>query len=279
MKVVVTGATGFLGKHIVAKLRDSQEPDLEVVGVSRQKVDGLVHVSNYKETPSGDILIHLAEENSRAGANLGGVNEFVRSLQIIQDLSKRSFSRIIYSSSAVLYGDKSTHAHKTSDAIEVNDDYSKLKSSGEQAIVASGHGISLRLSNIYGQGMNPNNVVSTILRQAEIGEDVTVETLEPIRDFLWAEDAATAILRIALNDSFAKLPRILNIGTGVGSSIREIAEIASRTSGWVKLNISARSISAPSCIILNIDETVEQLDWRPTVEIHTGIARLLHNEK
>jgi len=279
VKVVVTGASGFLGQHIVAKLCDSQEPDLEVVGVSRQKVDGLIHVSDYRKTPSGDILIHLAEENSRAGANVGGANELARSLQTIEDLSKRSFSRIIYSSSAVLYGDKSTDAHKTSDVVEVNDDYSKMKLSGEQAIMANGHGMSVRLSNLYGQGMNPSNVVSTILRQAKIGEDVTVETLEPIRDFLWAEDAATAILRIALNDSFAKLPKILNIGTGVGSSIREIAEIASRASGWAKLNISAQSIGAPSCIILNIDETIEQLDWRPTVEIHTGIARLLHNEK
>lgn len=277
MKVVVTGASGFLGQHIVTRLRSSYEH--EVVGVSRRKIDGLVSVADYKEIPSGDILIHLAEENSRAGANVGGAKELVRSLRTIENFSKCSFSRIIYSSSAVLYGDKSTHAHKTSDAIEVNDDYSKLKLSGEQEIMASGHGMSVRLSNLYGPGMNPGNVVSTILRQAEIGEEITVEALEPIRDFLWAEDAATAILRIALSESFAKLPKILNIGTGVGSSIREIAEIASRTAGWTQFNISARSISAPSCIILNIDETIKQLDWHPTVDIHAGLARLLHNEK
>lgn len=277
MKVVVTGASGFLGQHIVTRLRSSYGH--EVVGVSRRKIDGLVSVSDYKEIPSGDVLIHLAEENSRAGATIGGADELARSLRTIEHFSKRSFSRIVYSSSAVLYGDRSTHAHKTSDTIEVNDDYSRLKLSGEQAMIANGHGISVRLSNLYGPGMNPGNVVSTILRQAKIGEEITVETLEPIRDFLWAKDAATAILRIALNDSFAKLPKILNIGTGVGTSIGQIAEIASRTAGWTQFNISARSTATPSCIIVSIDETIKQLDWHPTVDIHAGLARLLHNEK
>ena len=279
MRVVITGASGFLGHHLVSKLRQSQELNLEIVGVSRHKISGLTQVSDYRQTPSGDVLVHLAEVNSRSGAEIRGNAELHKSSSTIESFNKKQFSRIIYASSAVLYGDLSTTKHSTTDSLIAKDSYANLKLSGEQAILATGKGIVLRISNLYGEGMNISNVMSTVMRQASRSNKVVVESLEPIRDFLWIEDATQVIARLALGNSEITPTRVINIGSGEGTSIRELAEIALAAAGRSNFDISARSISAPSCIILNINETIEQIGWSPTVDIYAGLSRLMHLKK
>lgn len=279
MRVVITGASGFLGKHLVSKLRQNQEAGLEIVGVSRQKTIGVLQVSDYGEIPSGDVLIHLAEENSRSGAEIGGGAELAKSSSTIESFIKKKFSKIIYASSAVLYGDLSITKHSTADSLIANNAYASLKLAGEQAILATGKGIALRISNLYGEGMSENNVMNTIVRQAILGNKVVVESLEPIRDFLWIEDATQAIARLVQDNSEIGPKRVVNIGSGIGTSIRELAETALTVAGRSNFDISARSTSTPSCIILNIEETIKQLGWSPTVDIHAGLSRLMNHKK
>jgi len=279
VRVVITGASGFLGKHLVSKLRQSQEANIEIVGVSRQKIDGLLQVSDYKDTPKGDVLIHLAEENSRSGAQNGGDDTLKNASELIESLTKKQFSKVIYASSAVVYGDSSTNKHSISDELISADIYTKLKVAGEQAILTNSNSFVLRISNLYGDGMSPNNVTNTIIQQAKIDNNIEVESLEPIRDFLWIEDATQAITKIIFNDSKKYKDQVFNIGSGDGTSIRKLAETALQIASRSDFKISARSTSAPSCIILDIEETIKQLDWQPTVNIYDGFYRLMHSEK
>ncbi len=279
MRVVITGASGFLGKHLVSKLRQSQEANIEIVGVSRQKIDGLLQVSDYRDTPKGDVLIHLAEENSRSGAQNGGDDALKNASELIESLTKKQFSKIIYASSAVVYGDSSTNKHSITDELISADIYTKLKVAGEQAILTNSNSFVLRISNLYGDGMSPNNVTNTIIQQAKIDNKIEVESLEPIRDFLWIEDATQAITKIIFNDSKKYKDQVFNIGSGDGTSIRKLAETALQIASRSDFKISARSTSAPSCIILDIEETIKQLDWQPTVNIYDGFYRLMHSEK
>lgn len=279
MRVVITGASGFLGKHLVSKLRQNQEANIEIVGVSRQKIDGLLQVSDYKDTPRGDVLIHLAEENSRSGAQNGGDDALKNASELIESLTKKQFSKIIYASSAVVYGDSSTNKHSITDELISADIYTKLKVAGEQAILTNSNSFVLRISNLYGDGMSPNNVTNTIIQQAKIDNNIEVESLEPIRDFLWIEDATQAITKIIFNDSKKYKDQVFNIGSGDGTSIRKLAETALQIASRSDFKISARSTSAPSCIILDIEETIKQLDWQPTVNIYDGFYRLMHSEK
>ncbi len=279
MRVVITGASGFLGKHLVSKLRQNQEANIEIVGVSRRKIDGLLQVSDYKDTPRGDVLIHLAEENSRSGAQNGGDDALKNASDLIESLTKKQFSKIIYASSAVVYGDSSTNKHSITDELISADIYTKLKVAGEQAILTNSNSFVLRISNLYGDGMSPNNVTNTIIQQAKIDNKIEVESLEPIRDFLWIEDATQAITKIIFNDSKKYKDQVFNIGSGDGTSIRKLAETALQIASRSDFKISARSTSAPSCIILDIEETIKQLDWQPTVNIYDGFYRLMHSEK
>ena len=72
MKVIVTGASGFLGDRVVKKLLIR---GIDVCAVARRplKYSNSVVVDNYLDTPKGDILIHLAENPDRAQVNKIGL--------------------------------------------------------------------------------------------------------------------------------------------------------------------------------------------------------------
>ena len=92
--------------------------------------------------------------------------------------------------------------------------------------------IHLILTNLYGPGdsYNPDrsHVVAALVRkwvEAEHGQGAEVEvwgTGKPVREFIYVEDCADAIVLAA--EKYDDAPMPLNIGTGIGTSIRELAE-------------------------------------------------------
>ena len=66
MKIVITGASGFLGKELSTRLTHL---GTEHISVSRKKINGFLKVDHYKDTPHGDVIVHLAEVSSSREAN------------------------------------------------------------------------------------------------------------------------------------------------------------------------------------------------------------------
>ena len=100
--------------------------------------------------------------------------------------------------------------------------------------------IHLILTNLYGPGdsYNPerSHVVAALVRkwvEAEMAKAPSVEvwgTGKPIREFIYVEDCADAIVLAAEKYDDAAMP--LNIGTGIGTSIRELAETINAVTGY-----------------------------------------------
>ena len=83
MRVIVTGASGFLGRAVLASLSAS---GIDCVGVSRRAGAGLTQVASYRDTPHGDVLVHLAEANDRAWVNAQGADYEAEAVAIFQAL-------------------------------------------------------------------------------------------------------------------------------------------------------------------------------------------------
>ena len=77
MKVIVTGASGFIGSRVFDQLKLS---GMEAIGVSRNigLNKDLFKVDDYRDCPKGDVLIHLAESNDRALVNSLGEKHVYR---------------------------------------------------------------------------------------------------------------------------------------------------------------------------------------------------------
>lgn len=273
LNIVVTGATGFVGQHVVGLLR--KIPNVVVIPVSRSQLHGVVTVNDYCDTPKGDILIHLAEESDASHAELLGFTYERKSAETVNALLKKGFRQILYASSAMLYGDDNSEMHSTDDPVYPNKNtYLRVKRSAEEAVLSAG-GIVARLSNLYGFGMSDKNVFSAILKQVPSDGPVKVMDTSPVRDFLWVDDAAKGLITLAM-DTNTRYDRLYNLGTGKGTSIgvlaRKILELAGQDDRKV---ISMCSKGKISVLVLDCDRTLKDYGWQADTTLETGIRKLL----
>ncbi|MDX8400571.1 MAG: NAD-dependent epimerase/dehydratase family protein [Gallionellaceae bacterium] len=276
LKVVVTGGTGFLGASVLREL--SRRKNVEVIPVTRRDIPAWYQVSDYSESPVGDVLIHLAEDSDRAHVEKLGKPYEEKALCTLSALLAKRYGRVVYASSAVLYGDADKGGHFSSDPILGHDSYSLIKRKAELAVLQAPSGIVARLANIYGAGMSKNNVMSTVLRQISCEGALEVWDASPVRDFVWVEDVAEGIVDLALNRINADVEGgVYNLGTGVGTSIGALASMALEIAGQSGRAVKARySIDSESSIILNFSETTSAYGWSPKTSLRQGLARMLH---
>jgi nucleoside-diphosphate-sugar epimerase len=192
---------------------------------------------------------------------------------LLSKLTQKRFRKIIYASSSVLYGDQSNSPRKENDPLFVYDSYTRVKHLSEHLVTAN-KGTILRFSNLYGKGMSDKNVMSSILNQVKDPGPIALRSTSPVRDFLWVEDAAKAILQTIQND----LTGIYNVGSGVGTSIGQLADLFVQNIGQNNRQINSQDEKKiTSHLVLDISKIVQTTDWYPQMSLKQGIARLLYN--
>jgi len=274
VKVIVTGASGFVGHRVVKELL---RRGVKTCAVARHPVefpDSLV-VDNYFDTPSGDVLIHLAENPNRAQVNEIGSAYLSEAGALANSLVSKGYQRIVFASSAVVYGDKDKRLHKPMDPVLATDVYSQSKLECEM-LFDKNNGVIARISNLYGVGMSTENVFSKIIQQVRCAGEVKVWNDKPIRDFLWVDDAVDALVEMALG----RAKGIYNVASGRAVSIGELIDAALLSSGVDKqyTRTLTKSADAYSAIFLDISDTFDSFGWAPKMKLEDGIKRLLNNE-
>ncbi len=276
LKVVVTGASGFLGACVLRVLAEQQ--NVEAIAVTRREISGWCRVPDYSQSPVGDVLIHLAEDNDRSQVAKAGQTYEENVLATLAALLGKGYRRVVYASSSVLYGDADIRAHLPNDPIRSDDAYMRIKRLSELAVFKLPGGVVVRLANIYGPGMSQNNVMSTILRQIPGTGSLEVMDTNPVRDFVWVQDAAEGIVALALG-LFKKGNEggLYNLGTGVGTSIGALAGMALEIAGQTDRPVKAKfSSDRQSSLILDFSATTTTCGWTPKTTLRQGLTHLLN---
>ena len=268
MRVVVTGASGFLGRAAVVRLRNEGH---EVIAVHRRPTgDDGVRVNDYSKSPSGDVLIHLAEVGDRNKVAQLGTSFVTDVQQRLRALLDGRFKQVIYASSSLVYA-PSDAPLRVGSPVDTSEFYAGGKLACEAITLAAG-GIVLQFSNLYGPGQTGETVVNTILSQVPGEGPIFIRDATPIRDFLSVRDAAAA-LAMAVNRSG---PDIFNVGTGVATSIGDLAQLILELNGTPRRDVISTHPSASlKQFVLDIAETTEKTEWAPHVKLRQGIAELI----
>lgn len=269
ISVVITGASGFIGSSLVTKLNLNDK--LEVIPVSRSADrKSNAFITNYCNTPKGDILFHLAENSDRSFVNNSNEKYLNESKVIIEELIKKKYKQIVYCSSSSLYGDKNTKPNKEKNESQSYDNYTQLKLSNEKKIIEAG-GIVIRLSNVIGPGMSNNNVLSDIFKQVNASNSLNILNGSSVRDFIFIDDVVNALERlISKNDS-----GVFNLGSGIGTSISELAELIINTCNKKIVVKSLSNSSSISYNVLDIRKIKNFLDWEPKFSLKKSIKLLI----
>ena len=184
---------------------------------------------------------------------------------------KVGFKKIIYISSALVYGNGGLHPYKECSETFSSDSYSEMKLRNEKIILNTG-GIVLRLANVIGIGMSRNNVFNDILKQTNTKGPIFVKDSKSISDFIDVDDVTDVIKKlINLN-----VNGVYNIGSGKAISIFRLASTISNFMGDKNRPINTR-IKNPeySFSVLNIDKIKTIANWYPRTALNQSIENIL----
>ena len=233
-RVLVTGASGFIGQSLVKKFKTAHHEvtvyDLQKPSITPRKyIKGdIFDFEKLKEVvKEQDVIIHLVGLPHAGIAQKDPAKSFrlnVMSLQnVLEACRPYRNKKLLFPSSAAIYGITEELPIKEHLRPNPTNIYSWHKYICEEIIRAYHNNfgleyVILRLFNVYGKGSK--GVINAFLETAAKGK--TIESFGPYqyRDFVYAGDVAEAFYKSAMYEKAKN--KIINIGSGKGTQIREI---------------------------------------------------------
>jgi nucleoside-diphosphate-sugar epimerase len=246
VRILVTGATGFIGSHFVnhalaaghevIALRRSTEsrPRIELVQSPRWLTKSMLDVSEH-DFAGVDCLVHLAATG--ISPRTAPWDELLlwnvtAPMQLMTAAHDAGVDRWVITGTFAEYGNSGLrYEFIPPDApLEPTYPYAASKAAGSilfQALAAERHARLnyLRLFSVFGDGQHESNLWPILSRAAESGEDVPMTPGEQVRDFVSVDRVAAAILAACSDESLQPgVPRVCNIGSGEPQAVRQFAE-------------------------------------------------------
>lgn len=296
MRVLVLGGSGFLGSHIVDRFL-AEKHEVSVYDLYPER---------YRRTPAGvefitgdfgnvgaldeviatgyDAIIHCVStttpKSSSESTEFDIQSNVIGTVKLMDICVRRRTGKLVFlSSGGTVYGDVGdagsvSESHGASPICSYG--VSKLSIERYLSVYQHLHGlnyVSLRLSNPYGERQSPHRALGalsvflyrTLTRQPiEIWGDGSVT-----RDFIYAGDVAGAVYQSTMRP----LTGIFNVGTGVGTSLRElVAEIAQAVGIEPKIVwLKSRPYDAPR-IVLDCAKLRGAAEWKHATGMAEGIS-------
>lgn len=297
--VFVTGAGGFIGPAVVDVLVAAQANVRALLGAPDHKVrepagaattvraDITDTATLYDSMAGADVVVHLAGPASVAASFESAVEYahiHVQGTVAVLDVCRRlQIRRFIYVSSAEVYGHPQTNPVREDHPLQAQSPYAAAKVGAEHFIQAFVHAfgitaVILRPFSIYGPGLSPHSLIGTILQQARHTDTVTLADLRPVRDYCYVQDLAAAIVQACVTEIPAC--SVLNIGTGIGTSVRELAQLILRLLGRDLPVREAPHKKRPGRseiyrLIADPQQARQVLGWFPKFSLQSGLAHMI----
>jgi UDP-glucose 4-epimerase len=301
--VLVTGGAGFIGSRVVDRLLEAGAKVTVLDDFFTGKKSGLPHsqdlavvegsVTDFdlvSDTMEGaDIVIHQAARNIVVSTvdprkdfkvNVGGT------LNVLLAARELGLTRVVYASSASVYGNPRYLPINEDDLPNTLSPYSVSKYSGENYCRAfyETYGlstVSIRYSNVFGPGQTPENpyagVVAKFFEWASSGEQIRVHgDGEQTRDFTFVDDVVEATLLAAIAPKAEG--QVYNVGTGRETSVNNLAALILTVTGSNAgvVHVDKRDIDNIRRRVVNIEKIRRELRWVPSTTIEEGL-RLTHD--
>jgi len=249
--ILITGATGFIGTHVLKRFLKSVESDkiqiLEHKRGFKQEYPDIHHVLGditekstiEKAVKNVDAVIHLASKNLDKD-NTGFEKTNIEATKLLCDAAcKAGVEKFIYLSSVGVYGHKKLIDADETEAVSPDTAFSGSKAAAEKIILehnSAGHfkGIILRHRFVYGKG--DVHVIARMVKAAQKYKFM-LNGGKAKMSFVSADDLAEVIFRFVYADNISSVP-IYHITDGIPVSYRELIFKICDTYGFKKPKFS-----------------------------------------
>lgn len=289
MKILLTGATGYLGSNLVRRLLNDGH-DVAAYRRHKSSLSRIVDVASYidwyysdeedlavpfKRHNGIDVVVHLATSYGRNGepsATVFAANAAfpVRLLDVAIHYNTDTF----YNADTILNPKTNQYA------------LSKKLFAEWGEMVAEQSGIrfaNIRLEHFYGPNDDPSKFTTHIIHQCLKNVPVIALTLgEQMRDFLFIDDAVEAFSTLLEKQQF--LPRgyvDVGLGSGIAVTVRKFVEtVHSLCNSTSELDFGALPYREHEIMLSDTDiSLLGSLGWHPRLSLEEGLQRMIIRER
>ena len=277
MKVIVTGAAGFIGSHLAERLLSQGH---QVIGIDDLSTGATLNlpsgmewwradIADFRRWPDeADVIYHLAASyrdreawERDARTNVMGTINAVRAAQ-------RYGARLVYAQTSLCYGLHPTSPIRPDAPLDPCGSYATSKTAGEAYIRDSGLDyVSLRLANIYGP-RNLSGPVPAFYRRLAAGEPCTVVASR--RDFVFVDDAVDVLAAAATTGH-----GVYHVASGGDQSVAEVhaAVVAAMGLRITPPALIPRGPDDAATLLIDPSETEAVFGWRVRTPLAVGVGR------
>lgn len=291
-RILVTGASGFIGRNVLAPLVASGA-EVHAAGRNRPASEAAVwHRCDLLDPAARaqlvddvrpDTLVHVAwiVEHGKFWTSPENIDWVAASLDLFRRCADAGLSRFVGVGTCFEYA-RQTDADCDESVTPTGPDtlYGVTKDSLRRVVesFAVQNGLSWawgRIFLLYGPGETATRLVPQVARRLIAGEPVPIASSFRARDFIDSRDAGAAVAALALSS----VEGPVNIGTGRASSVREVALILADLAGRSDLlNIGAYpERDEPERIVAKIDRLTREVGFTDIRPLEQGLAEALES--
>lgn len=302
--VLVTGASGFIGSHLVERLlSDGHRVKAFIHYNSRGAIGNLEYLpaetlqaveiitgnlcdsATVRAAVRGStIVLHLGalvgipysyqSPRDALHTNVGGT------LNVLEAVRAEGTRLLVHTSTSEVYGTARYTPMDEAHPLQAQSPYSATKIAADKLVESYVNAFELpamtvRPFNTYGPRQSPRAIIPTIISQLLVGRSLRLGSVEPRRDFNFVTDTVDGFVRAMATPQFGL---VVNLGSGVDVSIREVADrIAAIMGTTTKIEGDAQRVrpraSEVERLLADSSRAAQLLGWRSRVDMDDGLRQ------
>jgi len=305
--VLVTGAGGFIGSHLVERLLNEGAHVRAFVRYNSRGDPGLLRLlpadltskielipgelrdrgAMWEAVRGCHVVFHLGALISipysyRHPAEVAEAN-FMGTLNVLMACRELGVERLVHTSSSEVYGTALRVPIDEAHPLQGQSPYSASKIGADKLVESFFCAydlpvVTVRPFNTYGPRQSARAVIPTIITQALVNHHVRLGNLDTLRDFTYVTDTVEGLLRAA--EARDLTGRVFNLGTGQEVRIADLAQtIAQKIGHPVNLITDAERLRPEKSEVMRLlsdnSKALWELGWSPRISLDEGLDRTI----
>jgi CDP-paratose synthetase len=281
-KILITGASGSLGRNIAKKLHDegnhicalvrpSSKLDLDYKKIEIKDTDDYTkEIENFEP----EIVIHAAclyGINAETQAEMNFTN-YLLGLSIIRSMEKQNFESVFINIGTSLEWNINQYSYLKNKFVK--DAKSYLENIYNIKL------LNLITFNVYGENLYNNNVINQVVKKCLNNQNIELTSGLQKKDFIYIEDFIDAVYLIINNINKFKKIQDIDIGTGYQISIRELAQlIKNKLESKSELNFGKIKSNPHEMDLIAKIEKLKNLGFKVNYDLNKLIEKVIEKAR
>lgn len=290
--VLVTGASGFLGKSLIRALRQNGTHVYATASKKNQdlEIHSMDFLSLHQTKKTMDIIKPSIVYHIGGLVNLSREYEIYKNcleintigtLNVLESLRENPPKKFVFISTEEVYGDNKV-PYKEEQEVNPPSGYSISKSAAERLCILYAKELDFqliitRIGTMYGPEDRLHRLIPQIILKSLKNEQINLNSGIKKRDYVFIKDVVKALIRLK-DVALIDMINIINVGGGKSYSLREILDlIVSNTSSMSKVNygVIPERIGEADEWLMDIQKASKLLNWQPKISIDEGIYKTI----